>query len=73
MNAVQWQLRAHPDVNFRYLFYQEDLNWDLLNFNNSTTWPLQEQGRKDAQDMLKIGEGVAFKALGDYMDDLASM
>ena len=66
-------MRANPDVNYRYLFYQENPAHDFLNFDNSRTWGLQEQGRKDAQDMLKIGEGVAFKALEAWMEDLPAM
>ena len=68
-------MRAHPEVNYRYLFYEEfPAHWlECLDFNNSTTWPLQEQGRQDAKEMLQIGEGVAFKALETWMDNEPKM
>ena len=71
MNSIQWQRRANPDINYRYLFNLQEptTGKQLLDFNNSTTWELQEQGRQDASDMLKLGEGKAFEALDDWMDD----
>ena len=30
--------------------------WNLLNFENSNTWPMQEEGRKDAQASLVNSE-----------------
>lgn len=45
----------------------------MLNFDNSTTWPLQEQGRKQAQDMLKLEEGVVFDALDTWLDNEVAM
>ena len=48
MNVINWQTRAYPDVNFRYLFYQEvGVSYlELIQFNNSTTWPVQVEGRE---------------------------
>ena len=40
----------------------------LLDFRNETTWPLQEQGRKQAQEMLQLGEGTGFRALKDWRE-----
>jgi len=41
-----------------------------INFDNSTnTWPLQEQGRKDAKNVLKLGEGVSFDLHRDYNEN----
>ena len=42
---------AYPNVDYRYLFYNTHTAPGAgLDFSNSTTWPLQEQGRLDAQD-----------------------
>ena len=55
-NAVLVQERAYPDVKYRY-YQLEDPAFacdvtDLLDFNNSTTWCLQEAGRQQAKDAL---------------------
>ena len=56
MNAIQSQERAYPDVNYRYYFTDEPTDScnvvDLLNFNNETTWCLQEAGREEAKNTL---------------------
>ena len=56
MNAVEEQERAYPDVNYRYYLTDEITDscgvWDLLNFNNATTWCLQEAGRQQAKNIL---------------------
>ena len=56
MNAIQSQERAYPDVNYRYYFTDEPTDScnvvDLLNFNNETTWCLQEAGREEAKNAL---------------------
>ena len=41
----------------------------MINFNNSTTWPLQEHGREQAKDILELPEGAAFDALEDWLED----
>jgi len=68
-------MRANPDLNFRYLFYEEfpTSALECLDFNNSTTWPLQEQGQQDAQEILQLGEGTVFHALDLWMDDEPAM
>lgn len=40
----------------------------LLDFRNQTTWPLQEQGRKQAKEMLELGEGTGFRALKEWQE-----
>lgn len=40
-----------------------------LNFNNETTWCLQEQGRQDAQSMLDIGQENIGKTLDEWYAD----
>mmetsp|Transcript_9322 Transcript_9322/g.11411 ORF Transcript_9322/g.11411 Transcript_9322/m.11411 type:complete len:170 (-) Transcript_9322:145-654(-) len=75
LNSLQWQQRAYPDLNYRYMFYEEHPAtgpW-LLDFRNSTTYLLQEQGRQDAQEILQLGEGTAFQAMRDWMDDERAM
>ena len=41
----------------------------MIDFNNSTTWPLQMHGRQQAKDMLELPEGAAFDALEAWLDD----
>lgn len=38
----------------------------LLDFRNVTTWPLQEQGRNQAKEVLEQGEGTGFRALKEW-------
>jgi hypothetical protein len=52
-----------PNVNYRYLLepsghYPKTIN--LLNFSNHTTWPMQENGREDAQTCLAQGDTCGF-------------
>jgi len=70
MNAINWQQASYPDADYRYLFYMEDPvdTIGLLDFRNVTTWPLQEQGRKQAKEMLEMGEGTGFRALKDWRE-----
>lgn len=54
-NRVADARAAHPDVQWRSLFLEKEgklSGRQELDFSNSTTWPAQEQGRKDAQDFL---------------------
>ena len=39
-DAIEGEMRAYPDVNYRYLFEETERlsGLDELNFNNSTTW-----------------------------------
>lgn len=42
----------------------------MLDFNNSTTWCLQEAGRQQAKDILAIGQDAIHETLEDWFDDL---
>lgn len=55
LDSVSQAMRAYPEVDWRYLFLEMGLS-NPLDFRNKTTWPIQEQGRQDAQDMLNISE-----------------
>ena len=61
-NSLQGQMAAHPDVNYRYLFQQQEKLEGLheMDFTNSTTWEYQEYGRRDALEALNQGEGISF-------------
>jgi len=50
---VQW-IRRRPNVNWRYIVQQENAvsGLDMLRFSTDNTWPLQEEGRKVAYDIL---------------------
>ena len=57
-NVIQTQV-AHPNVNYRYLIQPSGAYpklWNLLNFENSNTWPMQEEGRSDAKTCLETGK-----------------
>lgn len=53
MDAIANEIKSHNDVEYRY-YFQEDRTecaQDLpggMDFRNSTTWCLQEEGRRDA-------------------------
>ena len=68
MNAINWQQRSFPNVQYRYLFYYEDAIFSpaVLDFRNETTWPMQENGREQAKKVMQMGEGTGFKALEDW-------
>ena len=61
-DAIQAVMRAYPDVNWRYLIEEKNSLGGLgeLNFNNENTWPLQLQGREQAQEVLDFGPGYGF-------------
>lgn len=49
---------------------ENPVDWlGLLDFRNVTTWPLQEQGRNQAKEMLQMGEGAGFRALKDWQEE----
>uniref|UniRef100_A0A7S3MQN9 PNPLA domain-containing protein n=1 Tax=Favella ehrenbergii TaxID=182087 RepID=A0A7S3MQN9_9SPIT len=52
-SIVQW-IRRRPNVNWRYIVQQENAvsGLDMLRFSADNTWPLQEEGRKVAYDIL---------------------
>lgn len=68
-NIIQADKEAHPKVNFRYLVYEtvgHAGGISELEFNGDKTWPLQEQGRTDAQSALNAGEGTHFELLDNW-------
>ena len=71
-NIYRQDVVAHPKVNWRYLAWQS-LNHaggvSQLNFEGDATWPLQVQGRADAQTLLAAGEGKNFELLARYNEE----
>ena len=65
-NSIQQAKAMFPTVDYRYLFQQKTPSANSLDFGNSTTWPLQEEGREDAQKALEDGEGVEFLRLEQW-------
>jgi hypothetical protein len=61
---------AYPKVNFRY--YLEPSTplpggLAILDFNNQTsTFPMQMQGRLDGENAVKLGEGFMFGKMEEY-------
>ena len=74
-NSIQASLDAYPGVQKRYYFQGAEFGYhgcvvpNDLDFNNSTTWCLQEAGRQDAKDMLEIGQDNINKSLEDWFKD----
>ena len=53
-NVIQTQVR-YPEVNYRYIVQPSGAYpklWNLLNFGYNNTWPMQVEGRKDAEASL---------------------
>jgi hypothetical protein len=69
MNSFVEQERANPDVNYRYLFQQKHPSADPLDFNNSTTSRLFEDGVQDAIAALGKPENAGFLKLEDWLKD----
>ena len=57
VNSIINDMQAYPNVEYREYVQQfgGTDGLDEINFSNSTTWPLQEEGRQDAQDCLNTG------------------
>lgn len=53
-NSIVQSMRAHPGVNFRHKFEENNGASGLseINFDSKVTWPLQEAGREDAKNQL---------------------
>ena len=52
--------KAFPKVNYRYIFSPSvDLGMDLFNFSNELTRPMIQQGIKDAEAIVALGEGAS--------------
>lgn len=72
MSNVFEAVRAYPDVNWRYLFQPSEHVPNgprLMNFNNESTWFMQEMGRRDAQNLLTKEPGYAFALLQDWHEN----
>jgi hypothetical protein len=55
------QAHAYPGTNFRYMFMQKHpATIEEVNFNNATTWHMQEAGREDAKAAIAAGPGTGF-------------
>jgi len=73
LNSLSAELEAYPNVNLRYYFQETDDNYSIstgcppyseLDFSDTTTWCLQQAGRRDAMTMLGLGQehiGPTFK------------
>ena len=55
-DSISQAMRAYPDVEWRYLFLEMNGAANIFDFRNVTTWPLQEEGRQDAKNMLDVSE-----------------
>lgn len=64
-DAIQTQVRSFPNVNWRYLFEEENSVGGMaeLTFDPKVTWPLQLQGRDLALRALAYGPGFGFDDL----------
>ena len=73
-NLIADAKRAHPNVNYRSLFFEKEGKLEgtsELDFRNATTWPAQEQGRKDAKEFLDAqAQGFdGFVVLDEWTED----
>lgn len=70
LNSISAEKRAYPDVDYRYYMYDESRCPDPseLDFNNSTTWCYQMQGREDAKTLLDIGQDKIHATLNDWLN-----
>ena len=71
-NIVKTDIKSHPNVNFRYLVYETVGHASALSeleFDGDKTWPMQEQGRTDAQNALKAGPGIHFELLENWSNN----
>ena len=63
---------ARPNVNYRYLFMPTEPlaeGFDTMIFENSTMFPMMQVGQRDAQRMVKAGEGKGFELLEQWHKD----
>ena len=71
-NSIQQALDAYPGVDRRFYIQGHDYGCDVpssLDFNNSTTWCLQEAGREDAKEALDLGQENIQKGLDEWLAD----
>ena len=67
-NAIIEQKRAHPNVQYRHLFLEQNALANL-DFRNQTTWPYQMQGREDAQKVIDNPAFDGFQTLEYWMEN----
>ena len=62
VDSINAQMRAYPNVNYRYLFNQKNgaTGLDEINFSQNITRPLQLSGREQAKEALAYGPGYGF-------------
>ena len=73
-DSIWEQASAYPGMDIRYYFQERNGCPDSmggLDFNNSTTWCLQEAGRADAKAMLDIGSENIAKTFDEYQNDFS--
>ena len=75
ITSTYQEMSAYPNVQFRYYMMNTEpaLAFKMLDFNQETTWPLQEVGRAAAQEALAAGPGVGFEAVKNWMEDVDSV
>ena len=69
---MQYALEAYPEAEARFYFQLHNSgcsNPNSLNFNNETTWCMQEAGRQDAIDMLNVGQERVHQTLHEWFQD----
>lgn len=72
MDAISGQLRAAPGVNVRWYFQQKGAASccpNLLNFNGTDTWCLQEAGREQARIAIEQDHAQVHSAVMKWAND----
>jgi len=69
MNDILEFMRAYPEVNFRY-YIQPSTALPILKIldanNQTSTYPMQMQGRLDGENAVKAGEGAMFEKIREF-------
>jgi hypothetical protein len=69
LNDILEFKRARPKVNYRYIVIPSETLASGLNemkFDNATLFPMVEIGKKDAQNVISMGEGAVIKRLIEW-------
>ena len=72
MGEVLQDLTATEGIQYRYLFQMQNVTCpedSAIDSRNSTTWCLQEAGRRDAKTMLNLGQDKITAALKEWFDE----
>lgn len=75
IQSIQIALQEYPEVQQRLYFQEHDEGCNIksvIDFDNSTTWCLQEAGRRDAKNYLDGVGGEGQKTLQQWYDDNVS-